>query len=175
MDIIPVQAPNGLADVLAHYGDPKPKIVNGVWVVDRQWEAANMTTIHHPLIPDAQHNKLYIHSLAAPSFLRVLERWTARIAGGDTYRVLKLGCFQPRAIRGSHGLAMSMHTLGIAVDLNADTNPLIVDIDPDDPRRRTAKDIPDPWIADWKAEGWFWGGEFGHRFDPQHGQLATGC
>jgi hypothetical protein len=172
MNIIPAQAPNGLADVLAHFGDPKPRIVDGQWVVDRQWEEANLTTLFHPFLPKG---RIYLHRLILVPTRNVLDRWQARVAAGDPYRLRTFGCFQPRAIRGTNGLAMSMHTLAIAWDANADTNPMIVDIDVDDPRRQTEKDIPDPWIADAKAEGFFYGGEFVHRFDPQHFQMATGC
>lgn len=173
--IIPQQAPNGLAEIVAHYGDPKiTRDQDGTWAVDPRWESANMTTIHHPLIPAAQGSRLYMHSLVAPAFLRVLERWSARIVAGESYRVLHLGCFAPRAQRGSSGLLASTHSWGIAVDLNPDANKLITNIDPEDTRRQTAKDIPDAWIMDAKQEGWFWGGEFHSRFDPMHFQFATG-
>lgn len=170
-DIIPPLAPNGLAEIIEHFGDPKVQIVNGEWVVDRAWESANMVTIQHPLMPKG---KLFVHHLVARPMLNLLERWSARIQAGDPYRVRTLGSFAPRAQRGSNGFIPSTHTWGIAFDLNADTNPLISNIDPDDSRRRTNKDIPDAWIADARAEGWFWGGAFLRRFDAMHFQMATG-
>lgn len=174
-DIIPVQAPNGLADIITHYGDPKiTRNQDGSWAVDAKWESDNMVIIAHPMIPARQSGRLYIHKLAAPSFIRVLNRWQARIDAGDPYRVKTLGCFNPRAQRGSNGLLASMHTWGAAVDLNADDNPMISPCDPDDPRRQTETDIPRAWFDDWIAEGWFMGRDFQHRFDPQHGQLAQG-
>lgn len=170
--VIPPLAPNGYAEILEHYGDPKVRIVNGEWTVDALWESTNMVTIHHPLIPSP--GKKRIHHLAAQPLLNVFERWSARIQAGDPYRVLTFGTFAPRAQRGSAGLVPSTHTWGIAFDLNEATNPLLKDIDADDPRRQTARDIPDAWIADAEAEGWFWGGKFQHRFDAMHFQLATG-
>lgn len=170
--VIPPRAPNGLAEVIATYGDPKARIVGGEWIVDRAWEDANLTTLFHPFLPKG---RIYLHRLILAPTRNVLNRWQARVAAGDPYRLRTFGCFQPRAQRGTRGLVVSMHTFAIAWDVNADTNPMIVDIDIDDPRRQTAKDIPDAWIADAKAEGLFYGGEFRHRFDPQHFQLATGC
>lgn len=171
-DVIPVQAPNGLADIIAHYGDPKvQRSQDGEWTVDAKWESANCIIVQHGLLP---RGKLYVHRLVAQPFLRVLDRWSARIQGGDTYKVVSIACFSPRAQRGSNGLLASTHSWAIAFDLNPDTNPMIVNIDPDDPRRITMLDIPRGWIDDAKAEGWFWGGEFHGRFDPQHFQLATG-
>lgn len=169
--IIPPRAPNGLAEIIAHYGDPHIRFDAGAWKVDPAWERANMVTVQHGLLP---RGKLYCHKLVAQPLLRLLDRWAARIRAGDPFGVKTLGCFNPRAQRGSNGLLASTHTWGIAFDLNADDNPLILNIDPDDPRRLTHLTIPQLWIADARAEGWFWGGDFHHRFDPQHFQLATG-
>lgn len=168
---IPVQAPNGLDEILAHYGDPHLQLVDGAWTVDSQWESANMTMIAHPLFPSG---KLYVHRLVAAPMLRVFDRWRMRIAAGDPYRVRMLGCFAPRAQRGSFSLIPSTHSWGIAFDVNADANPLIAPCLPEDPRRKTAKDIPGEWINDAKLEGWFWGGEFRTRFDAMHFQLCSG-
>lgn len=170
--VIPPQAPNGLAGIIAHYGDCKvQRASDGSWTVDRKWEADNTTILHHALMPTG---KLEVHKLIADPFKRTLDRWATRIAAGDAYRVHTLGCFQPRAQRGSNGLLASTHSWAIAFDLNADANKLITSITPDDPRRSTEKDIPDAWILDAKQEGFFWGGEFHSRFDPMHFQLATG-
>lgn len=169
---IPVRSPNGLAEIIAHYGDPKvTRSQDGEWTVDSKWESANMASLFHPLLP---RGRIYCHRLVADPLKHVLGRWNARVVAGDAYKVQTLGCFAPRAQRGSNGLLASTHTWGIAFDLNADTNRLISPCDPDDARRHTAKDIPDAWIDDAEAEGWTWGGAFQRRYDPMHFQLATG-
>jgi hypothetical protein len=170
--VVPPQAPNGLADIIAHYGDPKvQRSSDGSWTVDSAWERANCATVMHGLLPKG---KIYCHRLVAQPLMRTLDRWAARIQAGDPFRVKTFACFAPRAQRGSNGLLASTHTWAIAFDLNADDNPLITNIQPDDPRRFTARTIPDAWIADARAEGWFWGGDFHNRFDPMHFQLAVG-
>lgn len=170
--VIPPQAPNGLVDIVAHYGDPRvSRASDGSWTVDPAWESANCITVQHGLLP---RGKLYVHRYIAQPLLRTLDRWAARIQAGDAYRVVSMACFAPRAQRGSNGLLASTHSWAIAFDLNPDTNKLILGIDPDDPRRATEKDIPDEWIADAEAEGFFWGGRFHSRFDPMHFQMATG-
>lgn len=170
--VIPPAPPNGLADIIAHYGDPHvQRDQDGNWTVDPKWESLCCTTLEHPLLP---RGKLYMHRLVIAPMNRLLDRWRARIINGDAYRVLSVACFAPRAQRGSNGLLASTHSWAIAFDLNPDTNPLISGIEIDDPRRQKCKDIPDAWIADAKAEGWFWGGEFQHRYDPMHFQMATG-
>jgi hypothetical protein len=180
-DVIPPLAPNGLAGIIEHYGDPKvSRDQDGNWTVDPAWERANCITVQHGLLP---RGKLYVHQFVAQPLLRKLDRWAARIAAGDPYRLRTMGCFQPRAQRGSNGLLASTHSFAIAEDTNGDTNRLIMNIDPEDPRRRTCpliidgevwRDIPDEWVADAEAEGWFWGGRFHNRFDPMHFQMATG-
>ncbi len=171
---IPPVSPNGMIDILAHYGDPLIKVVNGKWTVDAKWESANLITVHHGLLP---FGKLYVHRLIAQPTLNVLDRWSQRIKDGDTYKLRTMGCFNPRAQRGSSGLVMSMHTLAIAWDVNADKNPLIEHCTLYDPRRTApgSHDIPDEWFDDIEAEGFFSGKDFGGRYDPQHQQMARGA
>ena len=171
MDTIPLQAPDGIKDIIAHYGDPGIQIENGTWTVSGAWEYANCTTIQHALLP---LGKLYVHRFIAQPTLSVLDRWLARIKAGDPYKLRTMGCFCPRAQRGSAGIVMSLHTLAIAWDVNADTNRLISPCAPQS-AERAQKDIPDAWIADARTEGFFWGGDFERRFDPMHFQLATGA
>jgi hypothetical protein len=162
---IPPQAPHGLAEILAAYGDPK---FDGRRV-DRKWEGENLITLHGlPLIPGGQ---IHVHKLVAlPLQLALAD--CARIGG---YQIYSFGCFSPRAQRGSKGL-LSTHTWAIAVDINGPSNRLISPCFENDPRRTApgARDIPDAWVAAFKARGFFWGGDFSHRFDPMHFQFATG-
>lgn len=157
--------PHGYQQVLAYYGDPR---FDGR-TVDVKWERNNMVLARDlPLMT----RSIYCHKLAeAP--LRTALTWCAEL--DDGYQIKKLGCFNPRLVRGSD--SVSMHTLGIAFDLNPDTNPLIVKCPEGDPRRLDPKacDIPLAWIALWEQAGFFWGGRFKKRYDPQHFQLCTGC
>lgn len=171
--VIPPQAPHGYAEIIAHYGDPKiRKNGDGSWSCDPKWESDNCITVRHGLLPTG---KLFVHKLVAQPLLRTLDRWAARIAAGDQYRVRTLGCYSPRAQRGSAGLIPSTHSWAIAFDLNADQNPLITGLSgPADPRRYQWGDIPLAWAQDAIAEGWFWGRDFQTRCDGQHFQLASG-
>jgi hypothetical protein len=165
-DIIPPRVPNGLAEIMATYGDPRYRPPGQV---DPAWESANMVKVYDlPLVGHA----LYVHRAILTPLRRALAR--CQVIGG--YNIHTIGCFAPRAQRGSNGLLLSTHTWGIAVDINPDTNKLIAPCYEDDPRRTDPAncDIPRAWIDAFKAEGWFWGADFGHRFDPMHLQFATG-
>lgn len=169
--VIPPQAPYGLDQIVATYGDPKIRIdVHGEWVVDSAWERKYMKTIEHEILP---LGRLYVNVVAAEAMLHVFDDWLA-LQKQDGYVVQRVGCFNPRAQRGSV-TRPSTHSWGIAIDLNPDDNKLII-CPKDDPRRLDPKNktIPDTWIAAWRARGFMWGGDFENRFDPMHGQLAKG-
>lgn len=169
---IPPRPPNGLAEIIAFYGDPKYS--NGA--VDPHWESTNLVMLHGlPMVP-AQGNHppgiLYVHkNIALPLQLALAD--CARIGG---YAIESIACFAPRAMRGEDGDLLSTHTWAIAIDLNPARNPLIVRCPLGDPRRSApgACDIPPAWIAAFKARGFIHGGDFTRRFDPMHFQLCSG-
>lgn len=155
--------PIGLAQILATFGDPK---YDGHGGVSPAWEDAHMVLVRDlPLIPKLYCNRVIVEPLRAAL--------TACAELGDGYHLGTIGCFAPRAKRGTEGL--SVHTWGAAVDINPDCNRLIV-CELDDPRRTApgARDIPDAWITAFKAAGFVWGGDFRHRFDPMHFQWCAG-
>ena len=178
-DEIPVAAPVGLDGIIATFGDPQVHPVGRDFDVDRIWERRNMTVLAHGFIPNARQ-EIYCHRLFAPLLARLLDAWAARVRAGDQYQLRTLACFYPRLQRGAApgSQLYSTHSWGIAIDANADTNPLIV-CPPDDPRRHHvsqggARDIPDAWLDDARKLGLFCGIDFQHRSDPQHIQACRG-
>ncbi len=162
---IPVQVPDGWAEILSVYGDPA---FNGIFV-DPKWEAANMVSVSDfPLVPQ---KRLYVHRLIVEPLRAAL---TACAALGDGYRLDTIGSYAPRLQRGST-TRVSMHTFGIAVDLNAARNPLSFVAKDNSLRAQCARDIPDAWVNAFKAQGFVWGGDFYNRFDGMHFQLAKGA
>lgn len=89
----------------------------------------------------------------------------ACLALGDGYPIRSLGCFAPRPKRTNGDL--SVHSWGLAVDLNAATNPLAL------VGGALVKDVPDSWVACFEAVGFTWGGRF-PRPDPMHFQWCSG-
>ena len=158
------EMPHGYAEIVRYYGDPK-LLANRV---DAAWERANMVLARDLPCGVA---KLYVHRLIEVPLRAALARCEAL-----GWRPTTIGCFAPRAKRGSGDL--SVHTWGAAVDIDAATNPLVLNCPSGDPRRAAWQDrldrLPDAVIDAFRSEGWTWGGDFRSRFDPMHFQWATG-
>jgi len=100
---------------------------------------------------------MFVHRKAQRHFLR-LERlfearapdYAATVASGE----LDDWSYLNRDVRG--GTQRSNHAFGLAVDINALSNPL-----------GTEGDIPPDVVQGWKAEGGGWGGDWS-RSDPMH-------
>lgn len=159
-----MKPPHGYAEIVKVYGDPK-MLANRV---DAAWERSSMVLARDLPCGVA---KLYVHRLVEAPLRAALARCEAL-----GWRPTTIGCFSPRAKRGSGDL--SVHTWGAAVDIDAATNPLELSCPSGDIRRsswRARPDrIPDGVIAAFKAENWTWGGDFRSRFDPMHFQFCTG-
>lgn len=160
-----VPPPHGLDEVRRVYGDIR--IENGR-VYPAEWEHAHMVSVSDlPGWP----RRLYVNRAIVEPLREALRRC---VELRDGYVINALGCFAPRAKR-SNPAAMSLHSWGIPVDINPSTNQPLTDCPPNDPRRRTAKSIPDEWIDIFRDVGWTWGGDFKRDyFDPMHFQWASG-
>ena len=70
------------------------------------------------------------------------------------------GSYEPRNIRGSSSI--SLHAYGAAVDFDAEHNGMTYD------RNAGFFKSSHPLVQAFKAQGWFWGGDFKGRRDPMH-------
>lgn len=108
------------------------------------------------------------HKRVHASLERVLGRVLAHY-GYDRIRDLRLdvfsGCFNVRPMRGSK--ALSMHSWGIAIDWDAQRNPLNMGRD----RAPLARPEYDAWWDAWTDEGWLSLGK-ARNFDWMHVQAA---
>jgi hypothetical protein len=71
------------------------------------------------------------------------------------------GCYAPRFIDRDPSHGLSLHTWGIAVDLNVSTN-----------QRGTSGRMDPRVVAIFKKWGFAWGGDWGYT-DPMHFELAA--
>ncbi|HVL64981.1 MAG TPA: M15 family metallopeptidase [Actinomycetota bacterium] len=124
-----------------HYGDPDAP----------SYRARNIVSI------DFLGRPMFVHRDAARHFLRLERLFEARapayaalVAEGE----VDDWSYINRSVRG--GEAKSMHAFGLAIDVNALTNPLGVE-----------GDMPMEVVEQWEAEGGGWGGRWS-RVDPMH-------
>lgn len=95
---------------------------DGVFVPDPGWTSRWIVSTHVPQLGEVKCNRAVVADLTA-AMAEVTARglgWTVHSA--DFAR--QGGCYNPRLTRVSHGVSLSAHSWGIAVDINVDTNPL---------------------------------------------------
>ena len=100
------------------------------------------------------------HRLAADNFLSALYAIRGKKLEGEANDFG--GIYNNRTMRG-RGVLPSTHSWGIAIDLEPARFPL------------GSKDrLPDAVVECFRKAGFFYGGDFKTRLDPQHFQLARG-
>lgn len=155
-------APHGIQAIRATFGDLV--VANDRIVAPEGWEAYNMIPTPLP----GYSKPVYVNKHVIPMLVEALRQC---LALGDGYQLKTIGCFAPRQKRSSN--AMSTHSWGIAVDINADDNPPLYIRGTADLARRK-KTIPDAWVAVFKSIGLVWGGDFSSYYDPMHFQWCSG-
>ncbi|KKW46547.1 MAG: hypothetical protein UY96_C0003G0050 [Parcubacteria group bacterium GW2011_GWB1_56_8] len=165
-----ILVPEGETGVRARYGDIKVSRIDGKLqvVLPHHWERDNLVLAKNlPGFVDLEGKSrpLYVHKYIEQPLRAALTGATAR---RSDYKILTLGCWNVRMSRTTAKL--STHSWAIAVDLNADKNPLVRLAHTTD---TFASDIPNEWIEEFERCGFLWGGKFqGLTRDPMHFQLA---
>jgi hypothetical protein len=155
-----VKVPHGLDELRAQFGRLAllPDLRGSGYVISSPvgWESRNMTLVAD--LPGYPH-RLFVNKAMVEPLRAAL---TAALAACPDYEVRSMGCFCPRLKRVNG--ALSVHSWGLAVDINADTNPM---------QRPLTTDMPPAFVEAFKAQGFTWGGEFPTP-DPMHFQLVSG-
>ncbi|GAA1905462.1 hypothetical protein GCM10009737_02870 [Nocardioides lentus] len=119
---------------------------------DPAWVEENIRTEEVPILGAVTCHKVMLPQLRA-AFTEVVTRGLADEINPDEYA----GCYYPRFIAGSSSL--SLHSFGIAVDLNVPGN-----------QRGTVGDIDRDVVAIMKKWGFAWGGDWSFT-DPMHFEM----
>lgn len=131
------------------------------WPDERKWMSLVILPSLTQTITNSGSNqpwdKVYINKDAAKPLVDVIELLHIRnkLSEWHTYD----GCFNPRDVRGMPGIP-SMHSWGLAIDLNAADNKL-----------NTSGKLSQDFVACFLDLGWIWGGHF-KRCDPMHFQFC---
>ena len=122
---------------------------------DAAWVRANIVTEQMPIIGAMTCNRIIFPQLRA-ALNEIQRRGLASLIKPEQYA----GCYVPRFIDRDPSSPISLHTFGIAFDLNTATNQL-----------GTAGDM-DPRIVEiFQRWGFSWGGNWTTRPDPMHFEL----
>jgi len=167
--------PHGLAQIKQVFGDIDRFIRiahDGRQMLDPEFERAYLAVVQMPFAlpvagkprvngrgePGECVNRFRCHALLAPRFEAIFNR----IFEEDLEYLLNSfgGCFQYRKKRSRRGL--SVHSWGIAIDLNPETN-----------APGTDGDMHEDIVRVFKESGFIWGGDWRHK-DPMHFQYCTG-
>jgi hypothetical protein len=150
------------SECLEEFGNPSEPGWTSQWLVP----IATPFQMHMDEIPI---KSIKVNRIAAASLSRVLTNiWNA--CGHNINTVNKCGCgvysgcWAVRPIRG--GRSPSMHSFGLAIDINAPANGLA------EPVSRTIFKPDSLVVKAFKQEGWVWGGDWRGRRDAMHFQAA---
>lgn len=152
--------PKGASEILERYGGMELKDKAMIWPNAHKW--LETWTIPEQIKLFYQNKRIYKFS-ANKDIHKPLDAAFANIIWAGVQSELKTfdGCFNVRYIRGNTAIP-SMHSWGLAIDLNASLNPL------------GGKSSWSPtFVKCWTDVGWAWGGNF-VRKDPMHFEWKGG-
>ena len=134
---------------------PYQETPDGKIIPDPAWVRANIVRAQVPIVGWVTCHRLMIPQLSG-ALAELEARGLAGLIHPDQYE----GCYVPKLIEDSNSI--SMHTWGLAVDLNVPTN-----------QRGTHGDM-DPRVVDtFKRWGFRWGGDYHTVPDPMHFELIA--
>lgn len=122
---------------------------------DPRWVAANITTETVPILGPVNGHRVMLPQLRG-ALQEVVDRGLADKINPEQYA----GCYVPRFIASDPSKGLSLHTWGIAVDLNVPGN-----------LRGTVGEMDRTVVAIFKKWGFAWGGDWNYT-DPMHFELA---
>ena len=122
---------------------------------DPGWVAANIRTEQVPILGSVTGHKALF-----PQLRTALGEVVSRGLAGEIDASEFGGCYVPRFIGHDPSNGLSLHTWGIAVDVNVPGN-----------QRGTAGEIDRDVVAIFKKWGFAWGGDWSYT-DPMHFELA---
>lgn len=123
---------------------------------DPAWVSANIRTETVPLLGTVTCHRVLLPQLRA-ALQEVVDRGLASQIHPEEFG----GCYVPRFIERDPSRGLSLHTWGIAVDINVPGN-----------LRGTVGEISPDVVAIFKRWGFAWGGDWAYT-DPMHFELAA--
>ncbi|MBO0892103.1 MAG: M15 family metallopeptidase, partial [Acidothermales bacterium] len=129
---------------------------NGTITPDPAWVRANVRTESVPIL-----GRVTCHRLMFPQLRGALNEVVSRGLAGAIHRGQYGGCYVPRFIESNPNRPISLHTWGIAIDLNVPGN-----------QRGTSGRMNRQVVAIFKKWGFTWGGDWQYT-DPMHFEISA--
>jgi hypothetical protein len=122
------------------------------------WEKDNIVLLTLPIInPRSKKNfKLQCHTKIKNIVTEIFKEYVDR-KYDQTYPILDIGGYVPRHKLWNVRKGLSIHSYGLAIDLNSATNPV-----------GSTGDMPDYVISLFKSYHFTWGGDWTSPKDPMH-------
>jgi hypothetical protein len=135
---------SSMAELKAAFGEFAADPEGGELEPDERWKAANLVTREVPLL-----GSVTCHRRLMPQLVGALEELAATGDGPEAVGSGYEGCYVPRFINRDPTRALSYHSWGVAIDVNAERNPFGAPPD-QDPR---LVEVMERW-------GFSWGGRW---------------
>ncbi|HEV8523505.1 MAG TPA: M15 family metallopeptidase [Terriglobales bacterium] len=155
--------PNGLDEIIATFGNIFAHL-RADGTPNQKWEPKILTVVAIPFpmrlsFQDTSVRRVRCHKKLAP----IVRDLFQQIQGRGLAEKIKTygGCYQFR--RKSSGGDLSVHSWGIAFDLNPGTN-----------KMGTTGDMDNALVSIFEEFGFEWGGRWTKTKDPMHFQYCTG-
>ncbi len=129
---------------------------DGRVVPDPRWVAANIRTETVPIL-----GAVTCHRVMLPQLRAALGEVVARGLASEIHPGEYAGCYYPRYIGYDPAKGLSLHSWGIALDMNVPGN-----------QRGTVGEMNRDVVKIFKKWGFAWGGDWNYT-DPMHFELAT--
>lgn len=116
-------------------------------------------------VPMSGGRSVRVHKRALPAFKKAAANLAAEQAKGRYYAIGGYTyAHSARTVGASYGI--SRHAFGIAIDINANTNPF--QAGPFEPGDSFRTDMPAWFVKAWTDAGFCWGGDWSLSKDPMH-------
>ncbi|MDP3969039.1 MAG: M15 family metallopeptidase [Nocardioides sp.] len=129
---------------------------DGTVKVDPAWVSANIRTESVPILGNVTCHRAMLPQMRA-ALQEIVDRGLANKINPGEYA----GCFYPRFIASNPAQGLSLHSWGIAFDINVPGN-----------LRGSAGEIDRTVVAIFKKWGFAWGGDWSYT-DPMHFEMAA--
>lgn len=147
-----IPKPSSYAELYRNFGDPELPSFEGKWMTFCE------VPVYLKCFPLRDgHRGFFCHKFLVKKFQSVFQEIVDQKLGPllETFD----GCWNVRKITGSSSGNLSLHSWGIAIDLNADSGNSFGDSTPSMDKRI---------VAIFKKHGFFWGGDYTGNKDGMH-------